>query len=273
MFLHIFIFWKKKNQKKKQGLMYDEGKGVDQNLKTAHSWLLRAAQGGLACAQCHVAEMFESGRGVRRNLPEAIRWYRAAADQNHAEAMYNIGRLYEDGEGVAKDDKEAFQWFMRAAGQNHEDALYVVASAYEHGECGVARDQHEAAKFYRLAAIQGNVQAHFNLGILYCQGEGVPQSFVEAKKLFEVAAAQGFGCAVASLNHHIFVAAVESEIARAQLPDEVAWKNKGCGVPNFKYIYFLRQAVKQRKSLQYLSLSLSHALFLLNLFWIEFVGH
>lgn len=196
--------------------MYDGGIGVEKNFKTAYSWFLKAANvGSLARAQYYVAEMLESGRGVRRNVIEAIRWYHCAANQNDAESMYNIGRMYEDGDGVDQDGHMAFSWFMRAAKQNHENSLYIVGLTYEHGDFGVAIDLHEAAKYYRLAANQGSVQAHFNLGILYCQGEGVSQSFVEAKTLFEFAAAQGYDCAIKSLNHCIFVAAVESEIARA----------------------------------------------------------
>jgi TPR repeat protein len=44
---------------------------------------------------------------------------------------------------------------------------------YENGN-GVAQDYATAAKFYRLAAEQGNARAQNNLGSLYDSGQGVP---------------------------------------------------------------------------------------------------
>ncbi len=40
---------------------------------------------------------------------------------------------------------------------------------------GVVTNDAEAARWYRLAAEQGNAKAQYNLGIMYVNGEGVPQ--------------------------------------------------------------------------------------------------
>jgi TPR repeat protein len=61
---------------------------------------------------------------------------------------------------------------------------------YANGE-GVGRDLKEAAKWYRLAADQGQVVALNALGIMYATGEGVGADAAEAEKLFRQAAAQG----------------------------------------------------------------------------------
>ena len=47
-----------------------------------------------------------------------------------------------------------------------------------------------AAAAFRKAADQGKPDAQFNLGLMYLNGEGVPQNYVEAKALFEKAAQQ-----------------------------------------------------------------------------------
>ena len=54
------------------------------------------------------------------------------------------------------------------------------------------QDYTEAAKWSRLAADQGFAVAQYYLGIAYANGQGVPQDFVQAYKLFELSAAHGY---------------------------------------------------------------------------------
>jgi TPR repeat protein len=46
-------------------------------------------------------------------------------------------------------------------------------------------------KWYRLAAEQGINKAQYNLGIMYDDGQGVPQDYAEAVKWYRLAAEQG----------------------------------------------------------------------------------
>lgn len=46
----------------------------------------------------------------------------------------------------------------------------------------------EAARWYRLAAEQGEGRAQLNLGIMYGNGHGVTQDFVQAHKWFNLSA-------------------------------------------------------------------------------------
>jgi len=50
-----------------------------------------------------------------------------------------------------------------------------------------------AAKEWRMGADSGDAQAQFNLGLLYLDGHGVPQSYAEAAKWFHRAAEQDYG--------------------------------------------------------------------------------
>ena len=49
----------------------------------------------------------------------------------------------------------------------------------------------EAVRLYRLAAEQGDLPAQSNLGLMYSNGDGVPQNNVRAYVWFSIAAAQG----------------------------------------------------------------------------------
>jgi TPR repeat protein len=55
---------------------------------------------------------------------------------------------------------------------------------------GVPQDYVEAARWYRLAAEQGDAQAQYNLGLAYARGEGVTQNVVDAHMWFNLAAAR-----------------------------------------------------------------------------------
>ena len=46
-------------------------------------------------------------------------------------------------------------------------------------------------RWYRLAAEQGNVNAQFNLGLMYLNGEGVPENNIRAYVWWSVSAVLG----------------------------------------------------------------------------------
>ena len=70
------------------------------------------------------------------------------------------------------------------------DAQYNLGIMYDNGY-GVPQDYAEAVKWYRLAAEQGNVDAQYNLAIMYDNGKGVLQDDQEAIKWYRLAAEQG----------------------------------------------------------------------------------
>ena len=76
------------------------------------------------------------------------------------------------------------------AEQGDASAQVNLGVMYADGE-GVPQDYSEAVRWYRLAAEQGDADAQFNLGIMYANGEGVPQDYSEAMRWFQLAAEQG----------------------------------------------------------------------------------
>ena len=59
--------------------------------------------------------------------------------------------------------------------------LAAAAEAYTRG------DFPEAARLFRKSADQGNATAQDSLGVLYVNGEGVPQDYVQAYAWFDIA--------------------------------------------------------------------------------------
>ncbi|MCB1431917.1 MAG: sel1 repeat family protein, partial [Alphaproteobacteria bacterium] len=71
------------------------------------------------------------------------------------------------------------------------DAQYVVGLAYETGN-RARKDEAEAAKWYRQAALQGNVESQFHLARLVSRGaKGLKKDPETAFKLYQDAAAKG----------------------------------------------------------------------------------
>jgi TPR repeat protein len=119
--------------------------------------------------------------------------------------------MHYDGHGVRQDYEEAAKWFRLAAEQGNAEAQFTLARQYAHGE-GVPQDYKEAVKWYRLAAEQGDADAQVNLGILYVIGHGVPQDYVQAHTWFNLAAATGDADG----------AKARDKVAREMTPEQIA---------------------------------------------------
>jgi TPR repeat protein len=78
--------------------------------------------------------------------------------------------------------------FRPLAEQGYRLAQYTLGVMYVQGQ-GVPQDYHAAVKWFGRAAGQGVPQAQFELGKLYQRGLGVPQNFVMAHAWMNLATA------------------------------------------------------------------------------------
>jgi uncharacterized protein len=97
-------------------------------------------------------------------------------------------------EGMAAYKKSNFRAalkeFMPLAMQGNAVAQSNLGVMYANGQ-GVPQDDTEAVKWYRLAANQGDATAQSNLGLMYAKGQGVSQDYSEAARWYRLAANQG----------------------------------------------------------------------------------
>ena len=75
------------------GIMYWDGRGVQQDYRTAVKWLRKAAEQGFADSQNLMGRAYEEGWGVTKDLDEAVQWYRKASEQGNVDAKQNLARL------------------------------------------------------------------------------------------------------------------------------------------------------------------------------------
>ena len=104
-----------------------------------------------------------------------------------AKAQNLVGEALADGNGVQRNDFDAVRWFQKAALQGAVDAQYNLSVMFANGQ-GVRQDDAETVKWSRLAAKQGHPGAQYQLGLLYAVGAGLKQDYVQAYKWFSLAA-------------------------------------------------------------------------------------
>lgn len=199
------------------GWLYEEAKGVKQDLAKAAGWYAVAADLGSAEAQNRLAAMFLTGRGVpedpgraadgfaaaaeagsadaayslallilkgngrERDLTEAFRYMKQAAEGGEPAAQYALAVMYDEGQGTVPDEVAATRWFGRAAQARDESALVEYAIRLFNG-VGTPADETRAAAFFAEAARMGNVVAMNRLARLLANGRGVPFDATEAIK-------------------------------------------------------------------------------------------
>jgi TPR repeat protein len=140
------------------GVLYDQGKGLEEDPGRALYWFERAARAGHPAGMSNYGRMLESGRGIAENPQEAAKWFDRAAREGQPEAQYNLGLLYEQGRGVGQDDRTAAIWYGRAAAQQQMEALARLGRCYRTGK-GVPKDSAKATLLLYAAAMNGHVQA------------------------------------------------------------------------------------------------------------------
>jgi len=88
------------------------------------------------------------------------------------------------------DYQTALQEWRPLAEEGDADAQHNLGMMYGNGQ-GVPQDYAEAVKWYRLAAEQGAADAQHNLGVMYQFGDGVLQSNVIAHMWYSIASDNG----------------------------------------------------------------------------------
>jgi uncharacterized protein len=115
----------------------------------------------------------------------------ADAESGTAEDTYNLGMRFERGIVVRQNYPEAARWYRLSAMQAFPDAQYKLCELSEQGR-GLPQDYQEALRWCGLAADQGHGPAMFMLGRLYHTGHGVPRDVVRAHMWYNLASAYGY---------------------------------------------------------------------------------
>ena len=174
------------------GVIYDEGRGVEQSRAQAMEWWTMAADQGLPIAQHNLALMYIDTLDERPDIERAIQLLEKASAKGFIQSSYSLAKIYVDGVGVPKDEDKGLALMSAAGEAGFDKAQYNLGKMYRDGR-GVAADQSQAAKWFRIAAEQGYAKAQNKLAIIYSTGRGAEPDDVEALKWAILADRQGHG--------------------------------------------------------------------------------
>jgi TPR repeat protein len=90
------------------GMLYEAGKGVEQNMTTTVDYISKSAELGYSNAECALADMYYEGRGVDQNYATAVVWYTKADEQGQLteNAANRYASCYENGWGGLEINKD-----------------------------------------------------------------------------------------------------------------------------------------------------------------------
>src|SRR5690554_4059208 len=118
--------------------------------------------------------------------------FRLASEQQDPVAQMQLGVLYATGKDsqLGQSDREALSWFTRSAMQGNVLAQYNLGLMFEQGR-GAPKSFTEAAHWYTQAANNNHAGAQINLAYLYENGLGIESSKERAAQLYFAAAQSG----------------------------------------------------------------------------------
>ncbi|MDF1684559.1 MAG: SEL1-like repeat protein [Legionellaceae bacterium] len=176
------------------GRMYLYGYGVLKNNQRALHRLRASAARGYLPAQKIVARY---ALIQEKNLTEALKWFKKAANQGDMQAQMYCAAAYRFGLGVRKNEDKARHYDIAAAKKGNSLAQ---ASLAEHFLDSRHRKNNRLGLIWVKRAVeQKEPAAQFLLAEVYAAGKLEPKDIAQAKRLFELALAQGYSPAMQGL--------------------------------------------------------------------------
>lgn len=197
--------------------MFRRGLGLPQNYTRAYELDRIAARAGVVRSQNALGHALLAGFGAEQDIESALYWFEQAALSGDPDFQFDYAATLA---GLPQPDFEAAaRWYSLAAEQGNAEAQANLGVLYLQGD-GVEANEAEAARLFRAAAESGNAQAQNNLGLLRVRGIGVEQDYEAAAHWFGLAVDQGLAEAMRNLSilHESgFGMPVDEEAARALL--------------------------------------------------------
>ncbi len=194
--------WKAFWNGKRVVMLYTDSENLIENVKKANRYK-KEAKNDDARAQCHLGVMYAEGRGVEQNDKKAAEYFRQAAKKGSARAQYHLGIMYAKGQGVEQNVKKALKYLDRAAFKGCTPALDALGVMYAEGLGLVKQDDTIALSYFHAAAKKGHAPAQYHLGLMYAEGRvrGIEQSESKRKAVeyYTKAADKGYTPALEAL--------------------------------------------------------------------------
>jgi enhanced entry protein EnhC len=191
------------------GLIYEEGKGQEIDLKKAEELYKEASLEGHVKAMTRLAGLYFNGVDGKGDPQLALEWYQKAAEKHDKDAQYQLGLLSETGVATALDYAKALTYYEQSASSGSQQGMLAAARMHQYG-IGVPANKKQAAVYYEQLAGLGNAFAQYQLATLYNEkilsetthGEG-KKWLAEALKNGSPQASQAMQCLAAQTQNQL----------------------------------------------------------------------
>jgi len=166
---------------------------------------------------------------IHEELKKANYWFRLAANQGHAAALYEHGKLLIDRVDGEEYVAMGVNNIFRAANEGNPDANADVGHIYYHGAHDQPQNFVEARKHFEIAAAEDHPSALTMLGVMYLRGEGGPANPLAAFEYTKKSAEAGYPTGQMNLFVHYW----NGDIVDKDLTQALDWLNKAAdqGLP------------------------------------------
>lgn len=123
-----------------------------------------------------LGERYLNGIHIPHHPQRAVDSFQNAADRKDPEGMTRLGQMYCDGAvGVEKDVVKGLKLLQEAAALNHPRAIYALAKMRFEGTNGFKKETEIAIEEIKKAADMNFAEAQYSLGLIFKNGDKVPQ--------------------------------------------------------------------------------------------------
>jgi len=164
---------------------YNEG-----NYATALAEFQEASDSGDPFGDHLLASLYYQGHGVKKDIAKAVELFERAASQGYPASHANLGLMYQNGDGVQADSKKALFHYSEAAKMGDYQSSFRLGQIYRTGWLDIKPSAEKAVALYRIGAVYGHVPSVNEFALMFAQGMGVPNDFVESYAWMQYAAAQ-----------------------------------------------------------------------------------
>ncbi|KAM7011912.1 protein sel-1 homolog 3 [Tautogolabrus adspersus] len=133
-----------------------------------HYVKFQAASGDVGAQRQLAAMLYRGDNGAPKDIEHAVKWFkRSAMQMKDPVAMFDYSMMLMKGEGVKKNGSRGFRLMLKAAEMGSNRAMNGVGWYY--GK--FLKDHRNAVKYFEQAALNGNEDGIFNLGIYHLNGK------------------------------------------------------------------------------------------------------
>ncbi len=204
------------------GDLYEQGRGVPENLKVSADWRTKAALRGNTDAQVSLGKMYLAGAGVEKSPEKAEYWLQRAAIEGNSEAQFLLGKMYKLRDSNTREQALSGNMLAKSASQGFGSAAEFL-QFMENARYKVSELFHQRPADIHKLAQDGDAESQYRLATRYESGHGEPQDNAKALYWFKKAADNGHVMAMKSLAH-IYAKGLDGVVADPRIAEY--WANR-----------------------------------------------